>query len=88
MDIKRVEIAERDVTSSSREAMFWPELDGLRAEACALVVVAHFNPWIGNYNSPVLSPIKAIDPGQCHFSFRFGITPERSFFHFGGRSIR
>jgi hypothetical protein len=40
MDIKRVEITERAVTSSSREAIFWPELDGLHAVACGLVVVA------------------------------------------------
>jgi peptidoglycan/LPS O-acetylase OafA/YrhL len=74
MDIKRVEIAERAVTSSSREEIFWPELDGLRAVACGLVLVAHFNPWIGNYSSPVLGPIKAIDPGNVGVMLFFGLA--------------
>lgn len=57
--------------TSSRQAAahrvaFWiPELDGLRAVACGLVVVAHFNPWIIEYKaSPLLQPIKAIMGGN------------------------
>jgi peptidoglycan/LPS O-acetylase OafA/YrhL len=86
MDIKRVEIAERAVTTSSAvptssaattsssEAIFWPELDGLRAVACGLVLIAHFNPWIENYTSPVLSPIKAIDPGNIGVMLFFALS--------------
>jgi len=48
---------------------FWiPELDGLRAFACALVVIAHFNPWIASdpfvYQSIILQPIKSIQGGN------------------------
>jgi peptidoglycan/LPS O-acetylase OafA/YrhL len=48
---------------------FWiPELDGLRAFACALVVIAHFNPWIASdqfvYQSVILQPIKSIQGGN------------------------
>jgi peptidoglycan/LPS O-acetylase OafA/YrhL len=48
---------------------FWiPELDGLRAFACALVVIAHFNPWIASnpfvYQSIILQPIKNIQGGN------------------------
>ena len=44
---------------------FWlPELDGLRGIACALVLIAHFNPHIGDYRSPILEPLKALSPGN------------------------
>jgi hypothetical protein len=28
------------------------------------VVIAHFNPWLGGYVSPVLQPIKIFSPGN------------------------
>jgi peptidoglycan/LPS O-acetylase OafA/YrhL len=62
------------LTTSSKEAIFWPELDGLRAVACGLVLIAHFNPWIENYISPVLSPIKAIDPGNIGVMLFFALS--------------
>lgn len=39
------------------------ELEGLRAVACILVLIAHFNIWI-NYKSPIISIIKDFLPAQ------------------------
>jgi peptidoglycan/LPS O-acetylase OafA/YrhL len=60
---------------------FWiPELDGLRALACGMVVVAHFNPPIafnpslGDYHSIILQPIKAIQGGNTGVMLFFSLS--------------
>jgi peptidoglycan/LPS O-acetylase OafA/YrhL len=51
-----------------------PELDGLRAVACVMVVIAHFNPWLGGYVSPVLQPIKFFSPGNLGVMLFFSLS--------------
>jgi peptidoglycan/LPS O-acetylase OafA/YrhL len=62
---REMQESKQQATTYADRVAFWiPELDGLRAVACGLVVVAHFNPWIKYKVSPLLQPAKAIMGGN------------------------
>tara|TARA_B100000767_G_scaffold250652_1_gene253024 strand:- start:2648 stop:3859 length:1212 start_codon:yes stop_codon:yes gene_type:complete len=73
--MKNLTYKSNDASKCVKSSFWVPELDGLRAIACFMVLIAHFNPsWLGTYSSPVFNFIKALNLGTFGVVLFFSLS--------------